>query len=202
MRRIITAIGNPILNQRLKQEKNFEIVLDDIQYKEGILEFLEKDNNIDVLILSELLPGNIEIKEIIEKIKVENPNIEIILFLENTNKELENYLFAKGIYNIFYNNQVEIQEIVQLIENKKKDPNIELKKELNELKKIILEKEQKTNNNFNKINGEKVDKNNIIKTSLKEKMNMNKTKNKMKIANKLKTQTKVEKANIICISRN
>lgn len=44
-------MGNENLNQKLKKENIFEIVTEDIQYQEGILELLEKDNEIDFLIL-------------------------------------------------------------------------------------------------------------------------------------------------------
>ena len=143
MKKIITAIGNEILNKKLKKQNNFEVIIEDIQYKEGIIEYLEKENNIDFLIISELLPGNIEIKELIEKIKNVNSNIEIILFLENKNIELENYLYAKGIYNIFYNNQIEIEEIIKIINNK----NIEINNELKEIKQMLLEKQKNKTNN-------------------------------------------------------
>ena len=152
MKKIITAIGNEILNKKLKRENNFEVIIEDIQYKEGIIEYLEKENNIDFLIISELLPGNIEIKELIEKIKNINSNIEIILFLENKNIELENYLYAKGIYNIFYNNQIEIKEIIKIINNK----NIEINNELKEIKQMLLEKQK------NKINNKKIILNKLI----------------------------------------
>ena len=143
MKKVITAIGNEILNKKLKKESDFEVIIEDIQYKEGIIEYLEKDNNIDILIISELLPGNIELKELIEKIKNINSNIEIILFLENKNTELENYLYAKGIYNIFYNNQIEIEEIIKIINNK----NIEINNELKEIKQMLLEKQKNKKNN-------------------------------------------------------
>ena len=143
MKKIITAIGNEILNKKLKKENDFEVIIEDIQYKEGIIEYLEKENNIDILIISELLPGNIELKELIEKIKNINSNIEIILFLENKNTELENYLYAKGIYNIFYNNQIEIEEIIKIINNK----NIEINNELKEIKQMLLEKQKNKKNN-------------------------------------------------------
>ena len=146
MKKVITAIGNEILNKKLKKESDFEVIIEDIQYKEGIIEYLEKDNNIDILIISELLPGNIELKELIEKIKSINSNIEIIVFLENKNTELENYLYAKGIYNIFYNNQIEIEEIIKIINNK----NIEINNELKEIKQMLLEKQK------NKINNKKI----------------------------------------------
>ena len=152
MKKIITAIGNEILNKKLKKENDFEVIIEDIQYKEGIIEYLEKENNIDILIISELLPGNIELKELIEKIKNINSNIEIILFLENKNTELENYLYAKGIYNIFYNNQIEIEEIIKIINNK----NIEINNELKEIKQMLLEKQK------NKVNNKKIILNKLI----------------------------------------
>ena len=148
MKKIITAIGNNILNQKLKAENNFEIIKD-IQYKEGIIEFLEKENNIDFLIISELLPGNIELINLIEKIKIINSQIQIILFLENKNQELENYLYAKGVYSVFYHNQIEIKEIINFIKNNDENTNNEIKKELNELKQILLEKDLIKNNLIN-----------------------------------------------------
>lgn len=152
MKKIITAIGNEILNKKLKKENDFEVIIEDIQYKEGIIEYLEKENNIDILIISELLPGNIELKELIKKIKNINSNIEIIIFLENKNTELENYLYAKGIYNIFYNNQIEIEEIIKIINDK----NIEINNELKEIKQMLLEKQK------NKVNNKKIILNKLI----------------------------------------
>lgn len=145
MKKIVTAIGNPNLNKKLKLEEGFTVVAEDIQYKEGILEILEKEEDIDFLILSSILPGNIEIKKLIEKIKEINSEINIILFLENKNEELENYFYAKGINYIFYNNEIEINEIIELIKNNQKNPNTELKKEINELRKMLLEQEKKNN---------------------------------------------------------
>ena len=171
MKKIITAIGNEILNRKLNEEKNLEIIGEDIQYKEGILEFLEKEKNIDFLILSELLPGQIDIKELIEKIKIINPYIQIILFLEKENKELENYLYAKGIYFIFYNNQINYFEIIKLINNEEENLNKKLKIELDELKKILLEnKNNKKINIFNKIKNKSeknINKNNLLNINFK-----------------------------------
>lgn len=143
MKTIITAIGTPNLNEKLKQENEFQVMSEDILYKEGILEFLEKNANIDICIISELLPGNMETKQLIEKINELNANIQIIIFLEKENKELENYLYAKGIQSIFYHNQVEIKQVISLLKNNTVNQNDELKKEIDELKKMLLEKEQK-----------------------------------------------------------
>ena len=40
MKKIITAINNPKLNEQLKKENKFEIIGKDIQYKEAIIEIL------------------------------------------------------------------------------------------------------------------------------------------------------------------
>ena len=82
MKKIITAINNPKLNEELKKEKNFEVIGKDIQYKEAILELLEQNNKIDLIILSEEIPGEIKLEKLIEKIKMINEKIKIIFILE------------------------------------------------------------------------------------------------------------------------
>ena len=194
MKKIITAMGNPNLNQKLKKENIFEMMAEDIQYQEGILEFLEENNNIDFVILSELLPGNMEIKKLIEKIKLINQNIKIILFLEKKNEELENYLYAKGIFKIFYHNQIEVKEIIELMQNNSKNSTQEIKKEIDELKKLLLEKNKKENkmNLFFKNNIENNEKNN-------EKNNAKNHKNKI-IKNNAEKNSKNQRKEIICVS--
>ena len=41
MIKIITALANPILNERLKQEKGIQVIGNDIFYQEGILEIYQ-----------------------------------------------------------------------------------------------------------------------------------------------------------------
>ena len=117
MKKIITALANPMLNNELKKQKDFIIIGNDIQYQDGVKEVLEKEKNIDFLILSEILPGENKIEKLIEYIKKVNPNINIIIILENKKEELEKYLYSKNIYYILYN-KTEITEIINLIKNK------------------------------------------------------------------------------------
>ena len=63
--KVLTAIGNENLNDALKKEKEIEVLQNDIFYKEGVMEFLEKNNNIDILILYEKLSGEINIINLI-----------------------------------------------------------------------------------------------------------------------------------------
>lgn len=149
MKKVITAIGNQNLNEKLQKESDIKIMCNDILYKEGVLEFLEGER-IDILILSTLLPGQMEMKELVEKIRKVDKNIEIILLLENQNQELENYLYDIGIHNIFYHNQVEITKLIELIKQEKKEANQEMEKriegqreeqEIKELNAITTKKE-------------------------------------------------------------
>ena len=82
MKKIITAINNPQLNEELKKEKNFEIIGKDIQYREAILEILEENDFIDLIIMSEKILGEISLENLIEKIKLKNEAIKIIFILE------------------------------------------------------------------------------------------------------------------------
>lgn len=165
MKKVITAIGNPILNIKLKQEKELVVIGNDIQYQEGIFEVLEKEEDIDFLILSEIIPGELSPQKLIEKIKLINYNIKIIIILENKNEELENILIAKGIFKILYNNQIEIKDMIKII--KKEEINFEkeeLKKEINDLKRLMLEKQKKEREEIN-INIKKENKNEETKST-------------------------------------
>ena len=177
--KIITALENPKTNEKLKKETSFEIIGNDIQYQEGVIEILEKNSEINLIIISELLPGQIGFKKIIEKIKLIKKEIEIIVILKDENEELKNYLISKGVFNIFYNNKITINELIKTINNifnlKKEN---EINEEIKNLKKIILE-----NNNLNKkiLNKKIINKNYIkIKNKILNKFNF---KNKIKLEN-------------------
>ena len=169
---IITALKNPNLNKKLKEKSNFNIIGNDIQYQEGIIEMLQKNEKIDLIIISELLPGETEFKELITKIKNINKKIEMIVFFNKENEELKNYLISKGIFNIFINNEITMDELIEIINernNQKKE--IEINEEIKKLKEIILEKE----NNKKIINNKYLIRlKNITNKLLKNKKNKNK----------------------------
>ena len=150
--RILTALQNPEINRILKEQTNYNVVENDIQYQEGIIEILEKNNKINLIIISELLPGNIGIKETINKIKEFNSDIEIILILENKNSKIKEFLIQKNIKSIFYNNQITIDELINNIKQKEeKTSQIEINKEIEKLKEMILENKKNKKSKTNKI---------------------------------------------------
>ena len=189
--KILTALQNPKTNEILKEKTKHNIIETDIQYQEGILETLEKNNKIDLIIISKLLPGNIGFKDLINKIKIINNNIEIIAILENKNNELKDFLKQKNINSIFYNNEITIDELINVIEEKDKNKKeMEINKEIKLLKEIILEnnkkieqnkKEKKINKILSILKEEKIKiiKNSKINNIKKFKNKTNKTQNKI-----------------------
>ena len=147
MIKIITAIGNPNLNNILKQCEEFYVVGNDIIYPEGIMELLEKDSNINYLIIGEQFFDDLE--KMIFRIKEINNQIKIIIIIKN-NKEKNKY-FKYGISDIFFEDE-NIENIIQFLKSKNIEYlNIELRKEIENLKNIVLKNKKETkrkNNNY------------------------------------------------------
>lgn len=193
MKKVITALCNPTLNIKLREENSVNVYGNDIQYQDGIFECLENNIEIDYLVLSELIPGKYDIKKLIDKIIEKNKYIKIIIILENIKEELENYLYSKSVYKIFYDNEVEIEDIIYII----KHDNIENDKiiqEIESLKKILIKnhiefnKENSLLNNIEEDNRKKYSIKNInikeIFVRIKNKLIKNIDKNKFNIINK------------------
>ena len=115
MKMVITAIGNQRLNTILKNEKNINILTNDISYPEGILETIEKYAKVEYCIISEDLVKNntIElIKRIIEKVK----NIKII-FIKVSKNEIKDLSKIENV--IIMENNFIIRELIKKITNEK-----------------------------------------------------------------------------------
>ena len=123
--KIITAINNPKLNDELKNEKNIEIICKDIFYKEGILEILENEINIDYIIINSKLEGEIKLNKLIEKIIEKNEKIKIIILIKKENKnnfyklkntkddniEIIKDIKNKNIIRIFYSEEINLDNL-------------------------------------------------------------------------------------------
>ena len=183
LKKILTAINNPIVYEHIKKEE-FELINENILYREGILELLEKNNNLDLILISENIPGEIKFIDLLNRIKIINNKIKIIVILENNNFELENKLKEIPVFKIYLNNNITVNELIEDIKDKKLNPQEELKKEINELKKLIKQSNEKNkyleeihNNKINKLNNKVLNKI-IIKikriVSKENKLNSNK----------------------------
>ena len=124
MIKIITAMNNPKINDELKNEKNIELICKDIFYKEGILEILENEININYIIINSELPGEIKLNNLIEKILEKNEKIKIIILIkkedknnfykikkEKNNIEIIKDIKNKNIIRVFYNEEINLEKL-------------------------------------------------------------------------------------------
>ena len=176
MKKIILAIDNKKILNKIKEINNFNLIIKNVQYREAILEILKKEKNINFILINEKLSGEISIEELIIKIKIINKKINIIVFLEKSDIKKENKLKKLGIKNIYINNKINKNKILNLIKENKIN---KLEKRKNNSEKVI---NKKYNENKSKENTKIINKkiNNYINKNIES--NQNK-----KIQNKILT---------------
>lgn len=161
MKKVILAIDNKKIIDKIKEVNNLKVILKKVQYREAILEILKKEKNINFIFINEKLSGQISIENLINKIKMINKEINIIFFLEKEDIKKENKLKKMGIKNIYITNKIKFNEILNLLEennleiNKKINMNFEEEKNKKEnisLKNKILKINNNKKNKYNKIN--------------------------------------------------
>lgn len=204
---IITAINDKKIYSELENNKHIKIISKDIQYKEGILEMLEENKNINFIILKEDLPGQIKNIELINKIKKINSKIKLIFLLNKKEDIKENY-FKKNNINYVYCSEINIKKILEIIniENKiisilgscgsGKTINLLLMAELlSKNKRILIFEENKSVINLlksRKTNEEIIEiKNNIFL------LNINLLKKEKVLTNKIDYKLIIDKINLI-----
>ena len=137
MDNIITAIYEENILKRMI--KNKIVKNKNILYKEAIIDTIKKNKKIDILIISEKIPGDIELIKLIKKIKNINKKIEIIIILSNKKNEKE--LIKNNIKDIYFNNIFSINKLIKKIKNKNiKNKKTNNKKNNNIINKKIVEK--------------------------------------------------------------
>jgi MinD-like ATPase involved in chromosome partitioning or flagellar assembly len=146
MKKIITALGNPVLNNELKRFQKYDVLHEDIIYQEAVLDILEIYNP-DVLVLSGLLQGQSDGIEFIDLIRKKNRVARIILITDKINDETKNILISKGIFDIFCDSEIEIGDVLEAID--REEP-------INKKIEIIEEEVREKYNNNNNISKEKI----------------------------------------------
>lgn len=114
MEKILTAINNEklvkkILKNNITKNKN-------ILYKEAIVETVKKNKNINIIIISENIPGEIDFIKLIKSIKKINKKIKIFIILSN--KKIEKELIKINITEIYYDNIFSIYKLLKKFNKK------------------------------------------------------------------------------------
>ena len=152
MKKIITAINNPKINEEINKNANLETIGKDVQYREAILELLEQFKDTDIIILYEKILGKITIEELIIKIQKINPKIKIIIFLEKKDNNKIKMLLNKNIKNIYLKKDLKYKKIINIINNNLLKNKIKNNKKINNNKLINKKIKNKINNKLIKNN--------------------------------------------------
>ncbi len=145
MKKTITAIGNESIHNEYKRSGEYEVIGKDIQYQEGILEVFEEPNEIDLLIMSDFLPGYFSMRELIKKIKRKKNELTIFILCQKATNEIQMLLEEKWVDKItplkeeeeIETNSYETDELKKEIERLKRE-NKKLKKEKVKYGKVVL----------------------------------------------------------------
>lgn len=114
MKSIITAMGNPTLNNELKKYSEYDVISEDLFYQDAVLDFLEVEDA-DILTLSGVLQGQWELYEFIDKIRKINNRIRIIIIMDELDSDIKCELLERGILDIYLDDTVEIEDIIEAI---------------------------------------------------------------------------------------
>ena len=102
-------------------KNEFDLKFFDIQYKEGIIELLNENSDIDFIIVNDEIPGEYETEKLINDIYKINNKIKIILISKNEYKnvygKLEKYNF--GIIKEIINEKKSNKKIYKKCSDKK-----------------------------------------------------------------------------------
>lgn len=115
MKRILTALGNPVLNNELRKYEKYELVSEDLFYQDAVIDFVETDN-IDTIVISGLLQGQNDLIDFIEAIKRKNGVARIILIVDELSNESRKTLFGMGVFDILYDSEVEVKNVIEAID--------------------------------------------------------------------------------------
>lgn len=126
MKKIITALGNNTLNNELKKYSKYDVITEDLFYQEAVLD-ISKIEDADVIIISSLLQGQYDIVEFLKEVKKVNIATRIIVIVDSISEEEKNILISKGIFDILYDSEIEISDVIEAID--REEP-INIKKQI------------------------------------------------------------------------
>lgn len=99
MKKILLALDNSTIYNQIKLNENYEVYEKDIIYKEGVLEYLSK-NDANIIITKDDLLGEMTKEIYIKQIKLLNPNAKLILFVKDLNESYLNFLYNNNVLDI------------------------------------------------------------------------------------------------------
>lgn len=115
MKRILTALGNPVLNNELRKYEKYDVISEDLFYQEAVIDIVETES-IDTIVISGVLQGQDDLIEFVTQIKRKNGVARIIIITDEIEDVERNTLMNMGVFDILYDSQVEIPDVIEAID--------------------------------------------------------------------------------------
>ncbi len=148
MKKILIAMDNIALLEKIKRCGKYNVHNYDMSTKEDVLEYLEK-YKVDILITKDTLSGDMGKEEYVNCIRNISQSTKVILCVDKLDEIYRGFLFSKNIFDIIEGNEAGFSDIFNMIDSKEK--------------MIILK-------NNNKIVKQSVSKNNSVSILTKQKI--------------------------------
>ena len=145
MKKILIAMNNNVLVEKIKRCGKYIVHNYDIDTKEDVIEYLKK-YKVDVLITKDFLNGELSKEQYIKEIRNINNTIKIILCVEQLDEIYRGFLFSYNVFDIIEGDEINFSDILGMIDSVK---NTIVLKNNNKIKKQDI---AKINNNKNKLN--------------------------------------------------
>lgn len=147
MKKILIAMDNNVLIEKLKKCGKYIVHNYDIDTKEYVIEYLKK-YKVDVLITKDFLNGNMSKAEYIRTIRESNLEMKIILCVEELDEIYRGFLFSQNIFDVIEGVEANFSDIFDMIDSVKntiilKNNNSIVKEDVNNSNKLNVVTKQK-----------------------------------------------------------
>lgn len=116
MKKIVTGMGNDVLNLELKKYSKYDVLMDDAFCQDIFITNLRKAKSVDVVIISGLLQGQWSLEEFVDKIRKSNNACRIIVVTDEIDLTGRKLLEDYNVLDIFIDATVEIKDIIEAID--------------------------------------------------------------------------------------
>lgn len=115
MKKILIALDNSRIYSQIKAKEDYKVYEKDIVYKEGVLEYISR-NDVDIVITRDDLMGDMTKEIYVKQIKLLKPNIKIILFVKELEESYLNFLYNNNVLDVIDEKEnISIEKIVNHI---------------------------------------------------------------------------------------
>ena len=119
MKKILIAMNNNALLEKVKKCGKYSVHNYDIDTKENVIEYLKK-YDADILITKDSLDGSTTKEEYIRSIRRINGQIKIILCVEELDEIYKGFLLSQNVFDIIEGTEVSFSDILEMIDSVKR----------------------------------------------------------------------------------